>query len=229
MAGVVSFVPRYNARATPARGRSFTLMAACCRWPVDAGAIADAAAAEIDWRIFASTVRRHRVAGLVQNAVERAGLSLPSDIADEIADEARVIARQSFAHALESVPLQRLFDSAGISAVFLKGVALAQAAYGKLTLKQARDIDVLLPAAAVEAAIKLLDTNGYLLAAPMRELSPAQIKSLVAHGHEVELERQDSGLRVVGSYLAAGAGQPKRGSGYAVINKFYKSAPRDLN
>jgi hypothetical protein len=172
------------------------LTAACCRWPADDEAVRAGTADPIEWCLFAQTARRHRVIGLVHDAAQRALLPLPSDIADELASEARLIALQGLAHAHESVRLQRLFDRAGIPVRFLKGVALAQAAYGTVTTKHARDIDVLVPPAQVPAALETLLADGYSLHEPARRLTPAQLKSLVAHASQAELGRRSARLRL---------------------------------
>ena len=166
------------------------MTAACCRWPMDIAAIQAAAVEPIDWRLFADTARRHRVVGLVHEAAQRAGLPLPADIAGALAGDARLIALQGLAHAHESVRLQRLFDRAGIPLRFLKGVGLAQSAYGTVTAKHARDIDMLVSPPHVPAALEVLLADGYALHEPARHLTPAQLGALVAHASQAELRRR---------------------------------------
>lgn len=176
--------------------RAFALTAACCRWPFDIEAVRTTAADVIDWRLFAKTARRHRVIGLVHQAAQRTGLPLPAGIADRLAEEARQIAREGLAHAQECVRLQRLYDRAGIPVRFLKGVALAQAAYGTVTMKHARDIDLLVPPAHVRAALELLLQDGYSLRQPGSMMTPAQVRALVVYGSQAELDRDDGKTRL---------------------------------
>ena len=196
MAGATLLDVQFGRWSSPAWAKGFALTAACCRWPTDIDAVHAAAAAAIDWSIFAQTARRHRVAGLVHNAVERAELPLPADVAKDIAIEARSIAWQNLAYAHETVRLQRLFDRAAVQVVFLKGTALSQAAYGTLTVKHGRDIDLLVSPAQVSIALDLLQADGYTLGDPAGALNPAQIKALVAHGDQAELARRDGRLRL---------------------------------
>jgi hypothetical protein len=196
MAGATLSDVQFDRWSSPAWAKGFALTAACCRWPTDIDAVHAAAAAAIDWSIFAQTARRHRVAGLVHNAVERAELPLPADVAKDIAIEARSIAWQNLAYAHETVRLQRLFDRAAVQVVFLKGTALSQAAYGTLTVKHGRDIDLLVSPAQVSIALDLLQAGGYTLGDPAGALNPAQIKALVAHGDQAELARRDGRLRL---------------------------------
>jgi hypothetical protein len=196
MAAATLLDAQFGRGSSPAWVKGFALTAACCRWPTDIDAVHAAAAAAIDWSIFAQTARRHRVAGLVHNAVERAELQLPADIANDIASEARLIARQNLAYAHETARLQRLFDRVGVQIVFLKGTALSQAAYGTLTVKHGRDIDLLVSPAEVPIALDLLQADGYSLRDPAGALNPAQLKALVAHGDQAELARHDGRLRL---------------------------------
>jgi hypothetical protein len=96
---------------------------------------------------------------------------------------------EGLAHAQESVRLQRLFDLAGVQVRFLKGIALAQAAYGTVATKQSRDIDVLVPPGSVAAALDALLRDGYSLRQPARSLTRAQLRALIVHGSQVELDR----------------------------------------
>lgn len=71
------------------------------------------------------------------------------------------IARQNLQSAAESLRIQRLFDEAGVPLLFVKGVALAQLAYGSLAVKHSWDIDVLVTPNDVPKALQLLAGAGY--------------------------------------------------------------------
>jgi hypothetical protein len=126
----------------------FLLVAACCRWPLSQSrnAAVQAAAAPIaDWNAFFVAARRQRVAGLVHEALLAAGVQLPAAPAAEFARRAQAIFRRNLLLATETCRLQKLLDAADIPSVALKGVALAQLAYGSLKVKHTRDIDLLIP------------------------------------------------------------------------------------
>lgn len=177
----------------------FLLTAACCRWPPSSGrdaAIHAAAVAVTDWRHFLGLLNRHRVAGLANDALVSAAIALPAAIAQELKSLAERIARQNLMLAAETVRLQQLFATAGIAALVLKGIPLAQLAYGGVGQKHARDIDFLVPPDGAETALQLLESEGYALSLPVEHLNPAQRSALVRYAREVEVMSPEHGARV---------------------------------
>ena len=177
----------------------FLLVAACCRWPLSEPAIAaihQANNTAIDWPYFMRVVLRHRVGGLVHNALITAGIDPPPDVASGLARSARQIAQKNLLSAAETVRLQGLLDAAAIPVMVLKGVALAQLAYGSLEFKHARDIDLLVPQDRVEAALQLLERSDYALVLWAGHLSPAQRRAAIRYGKEIGLVHRDAGFRV---------------------------------
>lgn len=178
-----------TAKALP---REFLLVAACCRWPLDAqakAAVGAAAVPALDWPYVLRIVKRQRVAGLVHHALTMAGIDVPATEASALAAEAERIVRQNLLLAVESARLQRGFDAAGIAVLTLKGTALAQLAYGSLAYKHSRDIDLLVPAGRAEDALRLLEREGYALSAPADALSEAQRRTVIPYGNEFALRR----------------------------------------
>jgi hypothetical protein len=160
---------RRSARSDAVRlSREFELVAACCRRPVDASLDARirALAERVDWPRVARIAGRHRVEGLVRDALRRAEVAPPEAEAEALRDAAGRIARQSLALAAESLRLRSLFDAAGMDLVFLKGVTLGQVAWGSIGLKMGWDIDLLVAPADVAAAAALLERQGYALTVP---------------------------------------------------------------
>jgi hypothetical protein len=185
--------------AEQALSREFLLAAACCRWPLSEEAYAAIRAAggdAIDGSYFLQVVRRHRVAGLVYNALLSAGIDLPSSIAQELAARAQAIARQNMVMAAETIRLQSAFDAAQIPVIALKGISLAQLAYGFPELKHGRDIDLLVPLDRAEAALRLLERDDYALALPAKQLNEAQRRAVVHYGKEVEVVHRAGKVRV---------------------------------
>jgi hypothetical protein len=126
----------------------FLLIAACCRWPPSQSrnaAVGAAAAPVADWNAVVMAARRQRVVGLVYDALPATAVRLPAAPAAELARRAQAISRKNLLLAAETCRLQELLDAAGIPSVALKGVALAQLAYGSLKVKHTRDIDLLIP------------------------------------------------------------------------------------
>src|SRR5580700_7146146 len=177
----------------------FLLIAACCRWPPSQSrnaAVQAAAAPVTDWNAVVLAARRQRVAGLVYDALSAAGVQPPAAPAAELARRAQAIYRKNLLLAAETSRLQKLLDAAGIPSVVLKGVALAQLAYGSLKVKHTRDIDLLIPPDRAVAAMALLERDGYALSFPSTHLSATQRRAVVRYSREVAFIHPD-----IGTYL----------------------------
>jgi hypothetical protein len=125
------------------------------------------------------------VAGLVQSALSLANVELPPRVEHHLVAQARQTARQNLMLTAEAVRLQTVFDAAGISVVFFKGTTLAQLAYGSLSLKHGKDIDLLVLPDHAETAMRLLEREGYALWEPASYLSEAQRRLVIGWGKEV--------------------------------------------
>jgi hypothetical protein len=142
----------------------FALVAACCRWPPSDtrnAAIRGAVTSSLDWDAFLRVVTRQRVPGLVRDGLARAQASCPAQVMGELNRIVAAMVRQNLKHAAESVRLQKMFDEAGVPLLFVKGVTLAQLAYGTLALKHSWDIDLLVAPETVPRALELLARAGY--------------------------------------------------------------------
>lgn len=154
--------------------KEFMLAAACCRWPPSSKrdeAVRRAASAAIDWQYFLRLVRRQRVDGLVNDGLQRGGVKVPTDVSAVLHRESQEIARQTLTFAAESLRIHRLLEAEGLPHLFVKGVTLDRLAYGALGLKKARDIDLVIGAAAVETVCALLAQSGYDRIVPGPEVS----------------------------------------------------------
>lgn len=153
----------------------FLLLAACCRWPTDVAAVSAAAEAPIDWQHFVGLVRRHRVAGFAKRGLAAAGIAVPPAL--ERLNQ-RLVA-QNLLLLAEARRIARLLADAGIPFAFLKGVTLAERAYGDQRIKQTLDNDLLVAPANVAATIAILEEVGYRLDSPKAALTPARLPVLV--------------------------------------------------
>ena len=181
-------------------------MAACCRWPLSAEALAairDAATGPLDWLLILRVIRRHRVFGLVHNALSAAKIDVPADVARDLASRAKNIGWQAMRLAQETLRLQQVFDNERIPVVVLKGAAVAQIAYGTLALKQSLDVDLLIPPDRARDAVCLLEKDGYHLRDPAAKLDDAQWRCLRHLGSEVLLVDRARGLMVELRWRAA--------------------------
>jgi hypothetical protein len=163
--------------------REFKLVAACCRWPPSParGEAILAAAAGADWDLVARIAERHRVEGLVWNALRDSGAPFPAEVGERLRAAADRIARQNLLLAAESLRLTALLEQAQIRHLFVKGITLGILAYGSVGPKMGWDIDLLVPPDSVEAAAATLEAAGYRLYIPR---GPKARKRLVVwHRH----------------------------------------------
>ena len=174
----------------------FLLVAACCRRPPSQSrnaAVQAAAATVADWDAVILAAQRQRITGLVHDALSAAGVRLPAAPAAELARRAQAIFRKNLLLAAETYRLQTLLDAAAIPSVALKGVALAQLAYGSLKVKHTHDIDLLIPPDRALVAMALLERDGYALSFPASYLSEAQRRAVVRYSREVAFIHPGSG------------------------------------
>ena len=151
------------------------LLLLCVRWPLSPAElrrIATESTLPLDWAHFLALLRRHRVAGLVARALRRAGVVLPPQAAATLRALASSTAMQAMALSVESLRLQRLLAGAGVDALFLKGSSLAVLAYGDLTVRHSKDVDLLVPRANIPQAFQALQQGGYQAAFDIGSLSP---------------------------------------------------------
>ncbi|MFL6844987.1 MAG: nucleotidyltransferase family protein [Allosphingosinicella sp.] len=173
----------------------FQLVAACCRWPVADEAVR-AAAEGVDWPLVARVAERHRVEGLVWNALRQVGLPVPEEVAARLRSAAAAIGRQNLVLAAESVRLDRMLAAAGISPLFVKGITLGALAYGSIAPKMGWDIDLLVPLAAVEESAALLERAGYRLLLPEGPNARSRLALWHRHWKESVWIRADATIHV---------------------------------
>lgn len=143
----------------------FRLVLACLRWPLrekELLAIADAAEAVHDWNHMLRVATRHRVAGLVSSGLKRAEYRLPPLPAAEFQRMSSMLALQAMALSIESLRLSQALAARRIDALFLKGTAVAMLAYGDVSVRHAKDIDLLVTRQSAEHAMHALRESGYL-------------------------------------------------------------------
>jgi hypothetical protein len=139
---------------------------------------------------------RHRVVGLLHDGLTRAQLVVPAAIAHEIGSRSAQLLRENLAMAAEALRLQRLFDEADLSVLFVKGASLAMLAFGTLGLSGGQDIDLLVPFESLPAASALLARAGYRRFDPPSELSDAQIRLLLPLRKDFGLVHETTGLQI---------------------------------
>jgi hypothetical protein len=176
----------------------FSLAVACCNWPPceERNLHVKSAARGVEWELFLRLAQRHRIQGLVWRSLQEAEVELPEKVSQSLAAAAAEIARKNLLNAAESLKLQRLLQSASVSPLFVKGVALSVLAYGTLSLKMGWDIDVLVPSKQLECAAHVLQENGYTRIIPGLEIGDAQLHTWHRHWKESVWRHESGGTYV---------------------------------
>jgi hypothetical protein len=117
------------------------------------------------WAEVVRLARRHRVQGLVWQALESLGMPL-GDEAQALRAEAASIAEHNLRAAAQSARMLAAFEDAGLPILFVKGLTLGQLAYQRPLMKMSWDIDILVPADGAKDAAKVLRSLGYRLVVP---------------------------------------------------------------
>lgn len=119
-------------------------------------------AANLDWERFCARLDARGLAGLIGTRLLAApGVEAPESFertVERIVEQERF--RSLFVEA-ESIRLWRILEDAGIRAVVVKGPFMAQRLYGDPGLRRSGDVDLLVQPEEFQAAIRLLETQGY--------------------------------------------------------------------
>lgn len=148
----------------------------------------------IDWAAFRALANRHRLTPLVYQQFSRIVpevLNLPG--AKTIAIEARAIAIRNLYLTQELTSILATFDSAGISAIPIKGPVLAVLAFGDLSWRQFGDLDILVRPPDLAQARALLEARGYR---PERSWTPSEEAAYILSEHSFQYLRDWDGAVV---------------------------------
>ena len=140
------------------------LVAACLAWPRSpdrAEHLRLLSRDGVSWTRVHQLVRRHRVAGLVQHALVDAGVAPEPEIAVRLARAAQETAFEELRLTAELRHLLGTLENDGVQAVVLKGLSAAVQGFGRVGLRQNRDIDLLVSPQDVTATVHRLTVEGY--------------------------------------------------------------------
>lgn len=151
----------------------FELLMACCRSTQSIQTVPDlhCSSAHVDWPTLLHLSRRHRVQGLVAQAIYKSRVAPPPAIAAAIADDAAAVAEANLRAAAESKRLLECFGEAAVPLLFVKGLSLSALAYSDPFVKMSSDIDILVDPAHLEAAANVLAGLGYTSVIPRSKSS----------------------------------------------------------
>ena len=147
----------------------------------------------LDWDYLLATAFNHGLLPLLQKNLTGVTTGAATDLVP-----AHVLARlkresvassQSMLHLIgKQLKVYRALKDHGIPVAIFKGAVLAQMAYGEVALRQAGDIDVLVPRRHFADARSLLESLGYEMTPPLTE---AQLASHLAFHCEIPFMRDE--------------------------------------
>jgi hypothetical protein len=177
----------------------FRLVAACAMWPPSdrrTEAIRTAAAGPLNWPRFLRVARRHQMIGLVHEGLTRVQPDVPSETAAEISALSATLVRENLSIARESLRLQRLFDDADLPVLFIKGAALSVLAFGNLSLRSGKDIDLVVRYETLPAATALILRAGYRRFDPPADISDTKLRLLMPLRKDLGFIHEATGLQI---------------------------------
>lgn len=180
------------------RTAELDLALACCRrgFAGDSDAALRDLANGIDWPRFVRLARRHRVQGLIAQALRKSRIPVPAASESEISKDALEIAERNVRSAAECTRLLQQFSDARVPLLFIKGLTLSALAYGDPFLKMGVDIDILVPAESITRSAEILAGAGYRLAIPSTEPSPGGVSMWHATHKESLWVNPESGIGI---------------------------------
>jgi Uncharacterised nucleotidyltransferase len=177
----------------------FQLVVACCRWPsssITEERVRALSIEPIDWTRVLRIAHRHRVVGLVHRSIVSYGVDVPPDISLAFSTQAKKERSRATMAAMEAVRLNNAFKAAGIRAISLKGASIAMLAYGNLGLRQAKDIDFLIPQVSFAAMSDVMEIAGYLRTEPATSISEEGFRRWLGEAKGTEWKHRVTGMLV---------------------------------
>ncbi len=148
-----------------------------------------------DWRLFLSLARRHEVQALVYETLRRhAADKVPTSILAELREWKFRISAQSLFQADEMFNLSAKFAGPGIDLMPLKGGILSLQLYGDPGMRNSCDLDILVRQEQVDAACRLLETEGYTCGLLGNQMTVKQRAYLRTNFHHLEYSHPEKGL-----------------------------------
>ncbi len=195
--------PPRTAPTQTTRTPELELLLACARFPQtppDRELIRERSAPPLDWQHFLQLVQHHRLVPLVSQNL-RVAVDTSTNPGQEIAfHQLRQLASTNALQSLRSLTeLRRIaqkFQSRGIPLRVLKGLPLAQSAYGDMGLRAAGDLDLLIDEASILEADRLLRSFGYRGLFPLHRLTPKRLAFYRAHWKDLAYRNPATGFEV---------------------------------
>ena len=140
----------------------------CCRWGWGAKpeTVRALSAKVTDWDLQLRIFRRNRIEGLAWQCLKQSEAKVPATAASHLHAAAARIGTDNLRVAAECERLRRLFSGCGIPVLFVKGLTLAQLAYGNILTKSGWDIDILIDSRDLHRVMQQISDLGYSVVLP---------------------------------------------------------------
>jgi hypothetical protein len=201
--------PARPSRGPPEADAEHALLFTALRWLLGTAAatgdVPDPSA--VDWDRFSELLRRHGLPGTLQPVLAaRLGDGMPAAAATRLHDAALRQAASSLRLAAALRDADSALRAAGVRYAVLKGLPLADAAYGSIVRRRCQDLDILVPRADFRRALNALRPIGFV---PDRDLDGGLLDACLRFAADVPLNRSDGVSielhhRVEAGTLAAG-------------------------
>ncbi|MED4691860.1 nucleotidyltransferase family protein [Peribacillus frigoritolerans] len=117
---------------------------------------------DINWDLFLKLTIHHRVYPFIYSKLNNIdGKSIPSYIVNKLHQEYKKNTFQMLHLSAEMELISKLFTENHIRVLFLKGPVIASYAYGDISLRTSKDLDILIPINKLEKVEELLLNFGY--------------------------------------------------------------------
>lgn len=150
-------------RTTKKTPPELMLLLECTKGPaVEKGNLHNLLAQPIDWGKFLHLAEHHRVFPLVYRTLsEISHPAVPVAALETLQKNTRHNTFKAVAQTAETVKIAKLFTEKGIKFLVLKGSPLALKLYGEISLRPAKDIDILVEPQDLRKAGAILEEAGY--------------------------------------------------------------------
>jgi hypothetical protein len=138
-----------------------SLLLEVCRPFPDRHRVTALSGGAINAAVFLSFAKRHRVGALAHRGFQLTGVKPPAGTAMPLADAARYTARHAVKLAAETSRIVAALAGNDVPSVAIKGASLAILAHGTLSIKYARDIDLLVARDQLGKAAVVMAMAGY--------------------------------------------------------------------
>lgn len=175
--------------------QEFELLLQCCRAYLGTGSLTFPTDTPLDEYNILSLTKTHRIGNIVAKQMD--GLPANASTKQHLKNLSRDNKQRSLKQCQELLKLHKLLTEAGVDFITLKGVLLSQQIHGDFSLRNSRDIDILVKPEALLSTYQAFQKAGLEQLSPTLKLNASnfatytrltnQISFTSAEGQKVEL------------------------------------------